>query len=125
MLDRIGGTTSMRFSFELDEMGELDGREVEIQLYRIAQEAINNVVKHSKAGQVIVELKREGNNLRLTVQDDGVGFELDDGERLGGFGLAGMSERARLIGGALSVKAAPGKGCRLTVIVPLPKQRHE
>jgi signal transduction histidine kinase len=93
-------------------------------LFRIAQEAINNVLKHAQANGVIVELKREPTGLRLTVQDDGAGFDATASGRPGGFGLSGMAERARLIGGALAVNAAPGRGCRLTVTVPLPKSRN-
>jgi signal transduction histidine kinase/ligand-binding sensor domain-containing protein len=121
MLDRIASTTTTRCSFDLDDVGESVGREVEIQLYRIAQEAINNVLKHSKAGEVNIELKQETKNLRLTVQDDGAGFDPARSVGKGGIGLSGMAERARLIGGLLSVMAAPGKGCRLTVTVPLSK----
>jgi signal transduction histidine kinase/ligand-binding sensor domain-containing protein len=125
MIERIGATTTARYSFELDDVEESIGREVEIQLYRIAQEAMNNVLKHSKADRVIVELKQEAKDIRLTVQDNGAGFDPALSGRQGAFGLPGMAERARLIGGALSVMAAPGKGCRLTVTVPLVKQRHE
>jgi signal transduction histidine kinase/ligand-binding sensor domain-containing protein len=119
MLDRIGRGTTTRISHELDELGQARDREAEIQLYRIAQEAINNVIKHSKAREVIVELKREADTLRLTVQDDGVGFDPAAAERMTGSGLSGMAERARLIGGVLSVKSVPGKGCRLSVTVAL------
>jgi signal transduction histidine kinase len=125
MLERIGSTTATRFSSELDDLGEMGNKESQIQLYRIAQEAINNVLKHAQAREVIMELKRERTALRLTVQDDGIGFDPELTARAGGFGLSGMSERARLIGGALSVKSASGKGCRLTVTVPWPLQSHE
>jgi signal transduction histidine kinase/ligand-binding sensor domain-containing protein len=125
MLERSGASTHIKFSHELDEIGGLPEREAEIQLYRIAQEAVNNALKHSKAREVIVELKREAANLRLTVQDDGTGFEPGAADRSAGSGLSGMSERARLIGAAFSVQAAPGKGCRLTVTMPLPTQRDE
>jgi signal transduction histidine kinase/streptogramin lyase len=125
MLERSGAGTNIKFSHELDDTGGLADREAEIQLYRIAQEAINNALKHSNAREVIVELKREAGNLRLTVQDDGAGFEPAVAERSGGSGLSSMSERARLIGAAFSVLAAPGNGCRLTVTMPVQKQRHE
>jgi signal transduction histidine kinase len=117
MLERVGGTTKTRFSTELDELGELRDKDTEIQLYRIAQEAINNVIKHSNAADVIVELKQEAAWLRLTVQDDGQGFDPDVSGTANGSGLSGMAERARLIGGVFSVKSAPGKGCRLTVTI--------
>jgi signal transduction histidine kinase len=125
MLERAGSATTTRISTELDDVKNSVGREVEIQLYRMAQEAINNVLKHSKASEVNVALKREGEDLVLTVQDDGVGFDPAVSGRKIGFGLSGLAERARLIGGVLSVMAAPGKGCRLTVTVPLLKEHHE
>jgi signal transduction histidine kinase len=120
MLDRTGANTTMRFSFELEDVNPKRVRpDVEIQLYRIAQEAISNALKHSKATEVIVELKQEGPELRLTVQDDGAGFDPAVAGFRGGSGLSGMRERARLIGGIVTVRAAVGKGCRMSVSVPL------
>jgi signal transduction histidine kinase/ligand-binding sensor domain-containing protein len=126
MLDRSGHTTTTQFSSELEDVNaKWVQPEVEIQLYRIAQEAVNNVLKHSKANEVIVELKQEAQKLRLTVQDDGVGFDPARSGFRGGSGLSGMKERARLVGGSVIVKAAPGKGCRVTVLVPLLNESGE
>jgi len=124
MLDRIGPITTTKFSSELDDLSGLYPKEVEVQVFRVAQEAVNNVLKHSQAEEAIVELKLEPTRLRLTVQDDGAGFEPAMADRRKGFGLSGMAERARLIGGDFEVKSALGGGCRLTVTVPLPKQRN-
>jgi signal transduction histidine kinase len=126
MLDRIGHTTATRFSSELEETAaEWIRPEAEIQLYRIAQEAINNVLKHSKASEVIVELKQESQEVRLTLQDNGAGFDPAMAGLRSGAGLSGMTERARLIGGAVTIKAAPGKGCRVTVSMPLLNERRK
>ena len=91
---------------------------VEDALYRIAQEAIHNVVKHAGAGSVQVRLDQEDGALRLWVTDDGAGF--DPGLiPAGHMGLASMKSRAEGIGGRLTIDSAPGAGTRLGVAVPV------
>jgi len=93
--------------------------DVELALYRIAQEAVTNAVKHSKAGQIRVRLEFQPESLQLTVEDDGRGFTLpmsvDEFARGGHFGLLGMNERAELIGARLGVESQPGHGTRISV----------
>jgi signal transduction histidine kinase len=85
-------------------------------LFRIAQEALNNVERHAGAANAVVSLKRHGDMLTLAVSDDGSGFDIDMLEA-DHFGLRGMRERAELIGAHLTVKSAPGRGT--TVLVTL------
>jgi two-component system NarL family sensor kinase len=94
----------------------LPGR-VETGLYRIAQEAVGNALRHAGATTITVQLAADSGRLVLRVQDDGRGLagELTDGH----FGLTGMNERARLLGGALSVESETGHGTRVEVSVPL------
>jgi two-component system NarL family sensor kinase len=85
-------------------------------LYRIAQEALQNVVKHAKAGRVHLALQYQPDSVILIVEDDGQGFDpanIPDQ----GFGLTGLSERARLLNGTLHLESAPGKGTRMIVEV--------
>ena len=91
--------------------------ETEQELYRLAQEALNNVLKHAHAGRVVVRLDVSADRATLEVADDGLGFEpsLRGGD---GFGLPGMRERAERLGGILSVESAPGAGTRVRVEVP-------
>ncbi|GAB4495997.1 MAG: hypothetical protein Fur0016_33230 [Anaerolineales bacterium] len=93
--------------------------EVELALYRIAQEALNNVVRHSQARRAAVRLSFDAEHVTLEVSDDGVGFAVPqsptDFAPNGHFGLLGMYERASLIGGRLEVESAPGNGARLRV----------
>ena len=87
--------------------------------YRIAQEALTNVARHAGANRVEMDLRMENGLLVLTVCDDGVGFNpnaLSDNEVLG---LAGMRERAGLVGGALTIRSEPGKGAMIRLTVPL------
>ncbi|HEX8773672.1 MAG TPA: chemotaxis protein CheB [Pyrinomonadaceae bacterium] len=94
--------------------------EVEINLYRIAQEALNNTYKHARASRVDVLLERRDDSVVLIVEDQGVGFDLNDKEQAeGGLGLLGMSERAALVGGALEIESVPGQGTTVFARVPL------
>jgi signal transduction histidine kinase len=90
----------------------------EVQLIRIIQEALTNVRRHARTdlAQVVVDCPA-GGPLVVTVSDDGVGFRPE--EAGSGFGLASMRERAELLGGTCSVRSEPGRGTRVTVVVPL------
>ncbi|HKZ83408.1 MAG TPA: GAF domain-containing sensor histidine kinase [Anaerolineae bacterium] len=95
---------------------ELPGR-IEAGVYRIAQEALNNAARHSGAERLVVSLSRSDDRLRLTVEDDGQGFE--PGAATTGFGLIGMRERARLLGGTLEVDSLPNRGTRILLDIPV------
>jgi len=93
--------------------------ELETMVYRLAQEALNNVAKHARADHVDVVLERGSENLSLIVEDNGVGFDPSNLETVGGgLGLIGMRERAALVGAHLQIESTPGRGT--TVIVRAP-----
>lgn len=90
---------------------------VEVALYRVAQEALANAIRHANASRVDVRLECRPDRVSLTVTDDGTGF--DPSTTSGGrFGLTGMRERARLLGGELTMETARGAGTRLHITVP-------
>ena len=89
----------------------------EAELYRIAQEALQNVRKHARARAVDVRLRRSGKSVVLTIRDDGVGFN-PRRVAAGRHGVVGMRERARLVGGRLRIASRPGEGTRVTASVP-------
>ena len=98
-------------------------RETETHLYRITQEALNNIAKHAFANHVSVLLESREQNLILIIEDDGRGF---DPAKLGkpresgrGLGLLGMQERASLIGGDVEIESAPDNGTTIYVRVPI------
>jgi two-component system, NarL family, sensor histidine kinase UhpB len=102
---------------DLQTHGEPDlAPDQEIAVYRVAQEALANVARHSKASQVKVDLDTSGTALELRVRDDGTGF--DSLRRRKGLGLDGMAERARLVGGELVIDSRPGVGTELVMRVP-------
>ena len=86
-------------------------------LFRIAQEATSNAVKHGPARRIKIDLARRGENLLLTVRDDGKGFDVAETKR-NGMGLSTMKFRAQVIGGALAVERAPGGGIIVTCTAP-------
>jgi signal transduction histidine kinase len=89
---------------------------VEQELYRVAQEALNNVLKHARASRVTLAFEAADGRARLEVADDGAGFDPD--RPGGGLGLAGMRERAAHVKGVLRIESAPGAGTRIVVEVP-------
>jgi PAS domain S-box-containing protein len=130
-LDRLGLAGAIgvliertRNSKNVDIRFEHDGRwtrmpdQVETSLYRIVQECLNNVWQHSRSQRATVSLTRSDREVRITVRDWGVGFDPDDVDA-SRFGLAGIRQRARLIGGNASIRSAPGKGCTVRVTLPL------
>jgi signal transduction histidine kinase len=84
---------------------------------------LNNVVKHAAATEVILELKRESNTVRFSLLDNGRGFLKTNWKSNSGLGLESIAERAKFLGGTFEIQSAPGKGTRLTVLLPVPP-RH-
>ena len=94
---------------------------VEVALYRIAQEALQNVLKHAGAGRVTLRLAVTDDGVRLAVTDDGIGFEPGSDEGAGdGYGLTSVRERAELIGGSMRLTSRPGSGTTVAVSAPMP-----
>jgi two-component system sensor histidine kinase UhpB len=119
----VGGQVEQLARGEIAAGFEADGDfsdlsdDAQLVVYRVAQEALSNAARHSGAGRVEVRLRRLGDDgVELTVADDGRGFAFDESER--GLGIAGMRERALLIGGALTIESRPGRGTTVRLTVP-------
>ena len=91
---------------------------IEEELFRIALEALNNVIKHASAQQVTVSVQFERECVCLTIQDDGVGFDPVAAIRSGGRGLLGIQERAERVHGTFAVDSAGGNGTTLKITIP-------
>ncbi|HEX6130056.1 MAG TPA: GAF domain-containing protein, partial [Candidatus Limnocylindria bacterium] len=115
----VQSRTGMSVSVEVDYEERLP-IDVEESLYRIAQEALHNVVKHANAEHARIFLGQVGRELRLVVEDDGVGFDPVAVPR-GHLGLVGMRQRAERIGGELHIVPRPGGGSRVKARVPIPR----
>jgi signal transduction histidine kinase len=93
--------------------------EIETALYRIGQEALNNVAKHAQARNATVLLDRSAGRVSLIVEDDGIGFDV--AQQLGSrqrFGVTGMRERALLLGGEFDIESTSGKGTTVVARIP-------
>jgi len=99
---------------------------LKVVIFRIAQEAFNNIAKHAQANQIRIYLSREQNKLKLVIRDNGAGFNLKGlskpAGRLPGMGLSIMKERADLSGGSFSVESHPGEGTIIEASWPLNKE---
>jgi signal transduction histidine kinase len=93
-------------------------------VFRIAQEALRNIGKHAPEAAVTIELTAEGGELRLSIQDNGPGFDSGQVRGAGGIGLISMQERAYLAGGTLAIVSAPGRGACIEARVPLDRGRN-
>jgi signal transduction histidine kinase len=122
LLDRVALRAAFEARFDSEPVGALP-TEVETTLFRFAQEALTNVMRHAAASHVSITLERRGSILHLTVRDDGVGFYADAARARslhgGSLGLIGMEERITLAGGHLEIDSLPGRGTTLHATVPV------
>ena len=149
-LDRIGLTKALEalartaaasspisFTADIDDIDGFFPQESEINFYRIVQESVNNIVKHSEAGRASVSIQRGPARLRLVIHDNGKGFtpgasnpdrynpnSHHPDSRRGGFGLIGISERVQLLGGGIAIQSSPGKGTTMTIEIDSRSLQH-
>jgi signal transduction histidine kinase len=116
-LDAVEGRSGVATALTTD-LPEPLSKETEEALYRIAQEALNNSLKHSRGKRIEVELRQSGSLTVMEIRDNGVGFDPMAAEISGGLGLRGMAERVDELGGELTVRSEPGSGTCIRVEVP-------
>jgi len=116
LAERVVGGAGIELSIDLSIEAERLGSELETAVYRLVQEALTNVAKHSGASSATLRLIERDGRLDMFVSDDGCGFDPDAERR--GFGLIGMRERAELAGGQLQIESKPGSGTRMTASIP-------
>lgn len=90
-----------------------------LMIFRIAQEQVNNVMKHAQAKNLIIELFAEDNVINISISDDGKGFDPEQVRHKKGVGLFNITSRAELFNGKVSINSAPGKGCTLNINIPI------
>ena len=107
-----------RLEVEEDDVAE----QLKVVVYRILQEAMNNVAKHSEADRVHIRIVKSGNELKLNVQDNGCGFDFEiissDPNPMSGYGLSNMRDRAEICGGKLEITSKPGAGTTIQLTLP-------
>jgi signal transduction histidine kinase len=123
-VERVRRETALDVRFEAEGLPTLAAA-AEVTIYRAAQEALVNVHKHARASAVAIRLAPLGDALLLRIHDNGVGGALEGRRAEGGHGLAGMRERAELLGGTLVVHSAPGAGTTLEIYLPIREANNE
>ena len=123
-VQRLASTGSLEIEFDSRGANAALPPEIEIVAFRVVQEALTNTMRHSGAAHAWVTLSATGKELRVEVRDDGAGFDVDQvlqrTAAQSGIGLYGMRERVALAGGTLDIRSAPGQGCAIVAIFPLP-----
>lgn len=119
MLKNIRNSSPIQFSCEIENVDGLLSKEAEIVFYRVVQETINNVIKHSEANNAQISIKPIGNILEFVCRDDGRGFDIDAAKKSGqsGLGLEGIAERLKILGGQYEIASEIGKGTIVSVKV--------
>ncbi len=121
MVRKLAESTTIVFHAELDDLDGALRPEFEIHFYRVVQESLSNVVKHSRATVATIRANRENGSLRLVITDDGCGFAAASAEAdlAAGAGLGNITERVHTLGGEVTFDSHPGKGTRITIVVPV------
>jgi signal transduction histidine kinase len=117
-LNSVEGRANLQTRLIVEDVDDLPP-DAEQALYRIAQEALNNALKHARARNITIRLRRTGSWVRLEIADDGVGFDPATVAATGGMGLRGIAERVAQLGGVFALESAPGMGTRLNVEIAL------
>ena len=117
MVQHVSNSSDIEFIAEIDNIDGLLSKESEINLFRVVQECVNNVLKHSSATKSWVSIKRTANGARIICKDNGKGFDPESRSFRSGMGLSSVAERVRMIGGKYTVESALRKGATIQVVI--------
>lgn len=129
MLNKFSDTGVIKINADIDEIDGMFSNEAEMSIYRIIQESLNNVLKHSQADEVKVEIRKLAKEIQITVQDNGKGFDVNETKikdrQKGGFGLIGLTERVRMLSGTHTIQSVKGKGTTISIKINFVKNQKE
>jgi signal transduction histidine kinase len=129
MVEKMSTASGIQFFTDVAPLDGLFTKDGEINFYRVIQESVNNIVKHSQATKANVEILCENGAVQVTVRDNGRGFvaaSSTDSIRppvTRGLGLVGIAERVRILGGSHTILSAPGQGTTLSITIPIADQK--
>jgi PAS domain S-box-containing protein len=120
MIDSAAESSGMVFKRKLDNVDGLFPKDAAMNLYRVVQESLNNILKHSRAKRARLRLECDVHEVQLSIEDDGLGFKITGPGKGGkGLGLKNIAERVRILGGKLKMESQPGKGTHIEVSIPV------
>ncbi|MBN1398568.1 MAG: sensor histidine kinase [Bacteroidetes bacterium] len=119
IIERAARTTTISFTSDIDPIDNLIPKEMEIHVYRIIQECVNNIIKHADANAGKVTVKRWFNRLNIDIEDDGTGFDVLSQKTKNdrGIGIQGIMERINFLGGTIRIESNPGRGTRVLITI--------
>lgn len=118
MLEKVATSSDINFSYRVAPLEGAFSTEAEINFFRVVQECVNNIIKHSEAAEASIVIERNAHGVQLVVEDDGRGFATDEAAaRHHGFGLTGLAERVRILGGSHAIHSTRGAGTIITVTI--------
>lgn len=119
LVENMGINRNAEVEFEIDpRLHSIHvSRELQLNIYRLFQEQLNNIAKYARAGQVHLSMQVKEHSLAIMIRDNGVGFDMTQTKK--GIGLSNIKRRAELFGGSVSLFSAPGKGCQLSIKIPI------
>jgi PAS domain S-box-containing protein len=117
MVESAGEASSFKLAGKFDEVDDVFSTEAAMSIYRIVQESLNNILKHSRAKNARATLERDIHEVLLKIEDDGCGFNVHENGK--GLGLRNIAERVQMLGGKLKIDSQPGKGARIEIRIPI------
>jgi signal transduction histidine kinase len=124
LLDDISRVNAIQIDLIADTFFEDDIKyDFKLSVFRIVQELVNNTLKHSKAKNITLELLRKENQIYLSIQDDGIGFDINQQRK--GIGLHNIVSRSDLYNGIVNINTEPGKGCTVEITFPIENTLQE
>ena len=127
MIKRVVSPTGLRMRVDIESLDGALAKEKEINLYRIVQECVNNIIKHSQSTEASVDIRKDSRQVQITIEDNGRGFSPEEttsgNGTQGGFGLRGISERTRMLGGTYLINSAPGQGTTINIAFDLEERQ--
>ena len=122
---RISEVTEIETTIEMDAIDNVFSAEAETNIYRVVQESVNNIIKHSAASAAELTVEKNGETVDISIRDDGRGFDKtaarSNGDTRGGFGLVGMAERIRILGGIYEIESQIGNGTEIKIKLRITK----
>ncbi|MBL7093028.1 sensor histidine kinase, partial [candidate division KSB1 bacterium] len=117
---KISEASNIKFEYDIDDINNLLPKENEINCYRILQELMNNILKHSKAKKTWIKISRLKTVISVNVRDNGIGFDYEKiiNEKRG-FGLSGVRERIEILKGKLKIKSGMNEGANFVIEIPI------
>jgi two-component system, sensor histidine kinase LadS len=117
MIEDVEKASGIQINCDIAKIDDLFSKEDEINFYRIIQESLNNIVKHSKANKASIAIFRENSKVILNIRDNGLGFEVEKTREKKGLGLNGIAERVKILQGNYLIESEIGRGTTISVII--------